>query len=347
VSDRYLWDKGEPADPEIERLERLLSRYQYGDRPLDLPEGMPVAKPARRSGATVTLRWVAAAAMIGLVAFGGWWMTETRSWRIAATSGRPAVGERELHGRGRVALGQWITTDGGSSARLEVGRIGFVTIAPNSRLKVMHREGEVHRLALQRGALEAVILAPPRQFVVDTPSATAVDLGCIYDLEVDERGEGSLTVVVGWVSFESHGRESFVPAGATCTTSPGRGPGTPHFTDAAPALKNALFEVDRAGANATDASLAGVNALAEVLAAARRQDAFTLWHLLVRLDGANRAAVYDRLAVLVPPPASVTREGAIAGDRAMLDDWWDALGLGLTKDWRRWKGPDPAEHRPG
>ena len=341
MNDRYLWDRGGKPDPDLERLENVLSRYRHRGDPLVLPEEMPAVKRAPRRSSGTALRWaLAAAALLALPVVGSWWMMSAHGWRVAATHGTPYVGERLLQGHGRVALGQWIVTNSTSSARLEVGRIGVVTLAPNSRLHVIGRQGDVHRLALQVGMLEATILAPPRQFVVDTPSATAVDLGCVYALEVDPSGAGMLTVVVGWVSFETAGRESFVPAGARCATRPGRGPGTPHFTDAAPALKNALAIVDLAGDAPPD------SALAAVLASARREDGFTLWHLLARLDPARRGTVYDRLRALVPPPDGVTREGVVAGDRTMLDRWWDVLGLGLSKDWRRWKGPDPTERRP-
>lgn len=342
MSDRYLWDKGGKPDPDLERLEDLLSRYGHRGEPLTLPEEMPVLTVAPRRPIWAPLAWnlAAAAMLMALIVVGTWVLRGTYGWRVSATSGTPFIGEHLLRGKGRVPPGQWVVTNSASSARLEVGRIGVVELAPNSRLHVIGRQSQVHRLALEQGALEAYILAPPRCFVVDTPSATAVDLGCVYSLEVDPSGAGTLTVIVGWVSFESRGRESFVPAGARCFTRPGRGPGTPHFTDAAPAFKNSLAEVDLAGEVAPD------SALAVVLVSARREDAFTLWHLLVRLDPVHRAVVEERLRFLVPPPPGVTREGIITGDRAMLDRWWDALGLGLTKDWRRWKGPDPAERRP-
>ena len=51
------------------------------------------------------------------------------------------------------------------------------------------------------------------------------------------------------------------------------------------------------------------------------------------------------MAELVPPPAGVTREGVLAGDRSMLDRWWEALGLGSVDWWRRWKAPLPSELR--
>ena len=53
-----------------------------------------------------------------------------------------------------------------------------------------------------------------------------------------------MTVLAGWVSFEIGGRESFIPAGARCVTRPGERPGTPYFTDASSAFKNALALLD-------------------------------------------------------------------------------------------------------
>jgi hypothetical protein len=40
---------------------------------------------------------------------------------------------------------------------------------------------------------------------------------------------------------------------------------------------------------------------------------------------AARAAGFDRLASLAPPPEGVTREGSLAGGAAMLDAWEDDI----------------------
>jgi hypothetical protein len=187
-----------------------------------------------------------------------------------------------------------------------------------------------HRIALERGKLSAFIWAPPGQFVVDTASAVAVDLGCAYTLETNEDGRGWLEVTSGWVAFEWQGRESFVPAGARCATLPRRGPGTPFFDDAAGSFQEALSVFDE-----------GRGGLQSVLASARGRDALTLWHLLTRTQGADRGLVYDRLAALLPPPPSAGRDAILRGDRSALDAWWNALGFGDTGWWRQWKGPVP------
>ena len=80
------------------------------------------------------------------------------------------------------------------------------------------------------------------------------------------------------------------------------------------------------------------NALLGVLLVdARKDDALTLWHLLSRVNDAERPGVYDRLASLAPPPAGVTREGILRLDRAMLDAWWNSLGFGDVYLWRTYE----------
>jgi len=248
-----------------------------------------------------------------------------------------------LKARDRLAPGEWLTTDASSRARLKVGEIGVVDIEPHSRVRLIVAKKDDQRLAMQVGGMRAIIVAPPRRFQVETPSALAVDLGCAYFLEVAPDGGSQLTVEIGWVSFESGGRESFVPAGARCVTRPGFAPGTPAFTDAPPEVKNGLAMFDfgvAATPGAPEDSVGRRTAgLAMVIEGARKEDALTLWHLLARTHDEERAQVFDALAARVPPPAGVTRAGIIAGNSVMLEHWWDALGFGDTEAWRRWRRP--------
>ena len=328
--DRYLWDNSGAPDPEIERLETLLTPLAHSGRPL--PRPLP-ARPRRQRWLVSGLALAAALAAVSVLSL------RPAAWEVGTLSGAPRLKGQPLAGRARIQGGDSLVTDAGSSAWISIGKIGAVELGPDSRLRVLATRVRHHRLALDRGVLQARIVAPPREFVVDTPSATAIDLGCVYELEVDALGQATLSVLVGWVSFEKGGRETFVPAGARCATRGDAGVGTPYFTDASAGFKNALAEVDLAGPG----KRVPAAALEQVLAEARREDAFSLWHLLVRVPQADRARVADALAALVPMPAGVTREGVLAGNRAMLDQWWDSLGLGATADWRRWKGAWPAD----
>ena len=95
-----------------------------------------------------------------------------------------------------------------------------------------------------------IIWAPPGQFVVDTPSAVTVDLGCAYTLQVDDSGAGLVRTSLGWVGFRLNGHESFIPAGAACATRPKVGPGTPYFEDASSEFRARFDEIRFRGQHA-------------------------------------------------------------------------------------------------
>jgi hypothetical protein len=122
------------------------------------------------------------------------------------------------------------------------------------------------------------------------------------------------------VALENGGRDSIIPLGWMCLTRRGHGPGTPFAEDAPRPLRGALERFDFEPGAAS-------RVLPEILQHARREDGVTLWHLLSRTDGEQRAAVFDRLARHVPPPAAVTRDGILGGSPAMLRAWAAELGL--------------------
>jgi hypothetical protein len=326
VGDDYLWDGSGTPDSEVERLERVLRPLRH-DRPA--PAFPQAPAPPRR-----TWGWAAAAAVV--VALGS---LSARSpspdagWDVARLAGQPRVGATVVASQGRLGPGEWLETDATSEARLSIGTIGSVELGPRTRVRLVDAGHDSHRLALDRGTMHARIWARPGQFFVDTPSATAVDLGCMYTLTVDDAGAGVLSVDMGWVAFAFEGRESFVPAGARCPTRRDRGPGTPYFVDAPEGFRSALAQIDF-GAESERAA-----ALDAALELARPADGVSLWHLLGRVGAAERSRVYERLAGFVAPPAGVTRDGILQGDRRMLDLWWNALGLESASFWRSWERP--------
>jgi hypothetical protein len=134
-------------------------------------------------------------------------------------------------------------------------------------------------------------------------------------MHADDAGSGLLRVTLGWVSLEWEGRESMVPAGAQCRTRPKIGPGTPYFEDASQKLQQALASFDFEKAPT----------LNTILAESRVRDTLTLWHLLSRVDAAERPRVFDRIVALTPLPAGVSREKALMLDPGTLKLWREEL----------------------
>jgi hypothetical protein len=331
VSDEYLWDRSGPPDREIAELENLLAPLAADQDP---PAWVAELRPIRRRPAPAFL---AVAAALLLACGASLLLRPTAAadaaWAVVSLAGSPRIGSAPIGDTGRLAAGEWLVTDSASRAALDVGDIGRLEVDPGTRLQLLGTRDGHHRLALSAGTVHAIIWSPPGQFVVETPASTAVDLGCAYTLRVAPDGSGVIDVDAGWVAFAHAGREAFIPAGARCAMRPRVGPGTPYFPSSADGLQRALETLDFGRASDT-ARRAAVDRL---VALAGPRDAVSLWHVLQRVPPDERGPVVDALARLVPAPRSATRAGVIAGNRAMLDAWWDELGYGSMDWWRQWQ----------
>ena len=281
-----------------------------------------------------------AAAVIVVFSVGIVWLYNSRkspakAWQVTRLGGAPRIGSETISSRGLLTRGEWLETDATSRAEIAVGSIGNVEIDENTRVRLVETQPTEHRLELARGKMSARIWAPPRLFFVNTPSAVAADLGCAYTLEVNDKGAGRLSVTSGWVALQAKERESIVPAGASCETELGTGPGTPYFDDSTAEFQNALRQFDKDPGSRTDS-------LSSLLNQSRAKDTLTLWHVLPRVNDEDRARVYEKMAGFVPPPAGVTREGVLRLDQNMLEQWRHSLELvwvpgGMPKNAAEWK----------
>ena len=345
MKDDYLWDRSGEPDPEVQKLETALGRYRH-NQPAPSFEKIADIRPVKQNWNFFGLRWsyqlgaVAAIVLLGAAVFLVLRPKPTEniapSWAIARLEGTPRVGWHSLSEKSGpidLRIGQTLVTDSSSRASITLDETGRVEVDAGSRLRLVTNGPGRKRLSLERGTIHATIWAPPGEFVVDTPSAVAVDLGCVYTLHVDDSGAGLLRTTLGWVGFKLNGHESFIPAGAVCKTRPKIGPGTPYMEDASQSFRDALSRFDFESITPAER-----NALLGILLVdARKNDALTLWHFLSRVSEAERPGVYDRLASLAPPPAGVTREGILRLDRPMLDAWWNSLGFGDIYLWRTYE----------
>ena len=322
MNDDYLWDRSGTPDPEIERLESLLSRYQHKEGELR-PGGV-----VRASGAP--LRWLAiAAALVLIIAVLAITFTQRFRWRndaawdVVRVEGKPTLDGRVINEHARFGVGDELRTDANSRVTIAIARVGEMEVGPGSRLTLVDTGTRRHRLRLDSGTISARVWAPPFTFGVRTPAGLASDMGCAFNLRYDE-GAGEVRVTSGWVDFDGPATTSLIPADAVAELRE-QGPGTPYYSDASPEFQSALrafdFENDRA-------------ALQRALTLARPRDAMSILHILEHARGAtDRGMLFDALAKLAPPPPGVTRSGILARNRQMQAAWRDSLGLGGAKRW--------------
>lgn len=128
--------------------------------------------PSRNYLALLPLGVSAACALV-LIGIGLYWRSQgyiapeidnRPSWEVTRLDGRPVIGKQRIAEKGKLPLGEWLTTDETSRAQISVGQIGEVKIEPNSSVRLVETLEDNHRLAMARGKMEAFIWAPPRKF---------------------------------------------------------------------------------------------------------------------------------------------------------------------------------------
>lgn len=299
--ERYLWDRSGPVDPEVEGLERVLEPYR-----LVAPRAR---RGMRRRRGVLVLAGVLA---VSLVAVGVWWLGTLVG---EASTSPSAYIVRGVDGRTRLAPGDWLSTEDGVRARIDVDAIGSVDLEPGARLRIDERGEARHLWFLERGALEARILASPRVFQVGTPAGLTVDLGCRYRLVVDGRGTSEVEVLTGQVSFEGASRRVYVPAGARMRASAARGPCSPVWTRAREGL---LEEVERLQFE-PDPDAEELRLVLDEL------DSLTLWHLLDGVSNELRQGAGERLATAIEPPAEALEAPFAETSEATRARWLERM----------------------
>ena len=121
TDDPYLWDRSEPVDAEIERIEQTLKPLRHTPRPL------VYSRPWRR---------LAIAAVIALVAGTSWLLVrgEAAGLPVEAVTGTATIDGIPIRGGARLSVGSWLESAADAAVEVRVGDIGFVTVRGDTRL---------------------------------------------------------------------------------------------------------------------------------------------------------------------------------------------------------------------
>jgi hypothetical protein len=298
MNNDYLWDGSGQPDVEIQHLEALLTRYRSA---VPMPDFRSVVVMRRRP------RWplaVAAALIVCAVLGALRFYTPRNRWRATESSGAAIVPHSLLRAGDVVQTGQ------GGTVRLESPAVGTLDISANTTIRLVENRRNRHRLALASGTIHAKTTSMPGVFVIDTPRARAIDLGCEYTLTVAPGGGGELHVTAGWVELTRGYEQSLVPQGASALIRPDGELTVPLFDDALPAFRAAVRDFAR------------MHDMTTIVSLARTRDALTLLNLFRIATPDERAILYDRLNQLVPAPPSITRESVRYWYPSSTELWW-------------------------
>ena len=311
MNNDYLFDGSGEPDAEVAQLEALLGRYRST---APMPDFRRVVVIRTRP------RWplaIAAAlvlfAVIGVLRI----YTPPNRWRATSSSGGAIVPHVLLR------AGDVVRTGAQGSVRLESPAVGMLDISANTTVKLIESRRNRHRLALTAGTIHARTTSMPGVFVIDTPRARAIDLGCEYTLTVAPNGVGELHVISGWVDLTHGYDQALVPQGSSALMTEDGELTVPAFDDADPRFRTAVRD------------FAHSHDLATIVSLARKRDALTLLNLFRLTTPDESVILFDRLNQLVPAPASISRDAVRYWRPDVTELWWRpilrATGLNVIK----------------
>lgn len=320
----YLWDRSGAPDPDVARLESLLSPLAH-TAPLD---ELRLRRAKSRMPMFVAMA-TAFAAVVALVLWWRWPATSEGYEGVACTGfGFPFNGQGGAVKCNGIDLAVGVvpvsgTLDTGArEAELVIADIGKAQLGAQTRVRLDHSQfGKRHQLHLEHGRMHAKVNAVPKVFAVTTPSADVTDLGCEYTLELDRSGAGKIEVITGQVELETvKGAVLLAPAGTHARLLPGRRASLPLATSASPKLVAAVRELE------STVEFSDPRRIAQVLAAADVRDAITVLNLYRVVPVAQKRTVLETLAKLVCPPQGMTVDEATS-DKDLLEMWLDEVYL--------------------
>ncbi|HEV7573937.1 MAG TPA: FecR domain-containing protein [Thermoanaerobaculia bacterium] len=310
MNDDYLWDKSGEPDAEVQKLEALLGRYRSAAPTPDFKRVAAIRRlPVWPFAIAATL---IVCAILGALRF----YTPANRWRAIDASGVADVPHSILR------AGDIVRTERGS-VRLQSPAVGTIDLGANTTVRLIENRSKRHRLALAAGTIHAKTTSQPGVFIIDTPKARAIDLGCEYTLTIVPNGGGVLHVILGWVDLTRGYEQSLVPQGASASIDSEGSLTVPVFDDATPAFHAAMRNHD----------------MPMIVAHARMRDAFTLLNLFRLATPDERGILYDRLNDLVPAPPSITRQSVRYWTPSSTELWWTpvlrASGIQALKKLKR------------
>jgi len=245
-------------------------------------------------------------------------------WKVSKVQGSPSIEGVSMQGTDSIKEGQWLVTNDTSRAELFVAGIGNVIIEPNTKIIFVKAADGNNRIAVEYGTISANMIASPKSFFVEMPSAVAVDLGGEYKMTIDSAGDGLVYVKSGKVEVQSPNREAIVPAGNLVLTKKDIGVGTPFNENSSYQFKNALLNLDFGNC--------GAKCVNVILENAKVTDAVTLVNLIPRVEGEYKDEVYAKVANFIPPPVPVHDDSLPFINDEKLTVWIEKIQTEVQKN---------------
>ncbi|MGE5804193.1 MAG: anti-sigma factor family protein [Ignavibacteria bacterium] len=232
-------------------------------------------------------------------------------WQLSGVQGQYKVNGKLLAG-GELNNDDILETFSNSVA-IMIPEMGQVSLNPWSKIQ---KKGS-YNFSLSKGDITAENKNAAESFIaqVFTSEIKCTGSGVTYKVKINNNNTAELNVSKGRAIVTGNKLESVVTPGFVCRIRE-KGPEIPISLNSSEETKKAYELLSYYNDQ---------DALNEVLNLSGLADGISLWHLLKRITGDNRGAVFNKLYSLYSPPKGVDQESILRLKEEALNKWFNQI----------------------
>lgn len=231
-------------------------------------------------------------------------------WKLQTVKGTVRIGKSNVSVGNVLSDSEKLVTGPGGSAQIEVPNFGLISLTQNSVVNKVNKneiqflQGKIYvNKNIGTSSLFSIVC-----FGTKTKSLTSYDS---YNI-TNNLQTASLSVYSGLVEVSGNKFSAYVPAGFTCEINKRNGLGIPYSENASPYMIEALRNYTFRGQQ---------YAITQILSAAQKSDAVSLWHLLARVNAMYKTTIFNQLASYVTPPEGLTQNSSFSLASKQMLNW--------------------------
>jgi DNA-directed RNA polymerase specialized sigma24 family protein len=250
--------------------------------------------------------------VISLASFILYLITSTNEWKLFSLSGKPLKNKARIVKMEEFLAGDIISTNGVSSAGIEISDIGRINIFGNTSLTKLEDDNSAE---LHNGKLMINTVKAEDNLYIVIPNAKIenIDICTKYLVDVDSQGNSKIVLEEGWLRVSSGNDEIIFPEKYNLKVFKESGTSIPYYSESDLIL---ITLIEEYLFNGNEEST-----LNRIINSSTITEAIMLWNLLQSVKPVQRINVYDKLNELVPHPADIRRKNIVLLDQISLQGW--------------------------
>jgi DNA-directed RNA polymerase specialized sigma24 family protein len=225
--------------------------------------------------------------------------TSSHNWSVSILSGTPLINDKPVENTTVLAVDDVISTDGLSTALIEIPEVGKIEILNSTTFKRLDEDfsGELIKgksIVQSDSTTVGLSILIPKAKIENFSTRTN------YSVLIDERGNSVIEPSKGWLRVLSGDYELILPKEYRLNVYKEFGVSVPHHSESNFEFITRLEEYLFGGKRNTTFNF--------LLSLSTNRESVTLWNLLRRVNPEQREAVYNKLYELIPHSDSILKE---------------------------------------